>query len=157
MTGCIWIPRRFTVEGGKALTDAWSSINDGGAYNLWVYAPNGFLRSFEGDTTSWSASAIQPEILIEYNTASKQLLLQVRNHGSQASTVTVAPNNELLDAGMQTVTIPSNSTIEVELSLETSANWYDFTVSATGFARRFAGRMEIGLDGISDPAMATHL
>jgi phospholipase C len=41
--------------------------------------------------------------------------------------------------------------------LKTSANWYDFTASATNFVRRFAGRMETGQDGISNPAMATNL
>ncbi|HMI64030.1 MAG TPA: hypothetical protein VK518_24100, partial [Puia sp.] len=34
--------------------------------------------------------------------------------------------------------------------------WYDFTVRVDGFeghARRFAGRVETGEDGVSDPAM----
>jgi phospholipase C len=34
--------------------------------------------------------------------------------------------------------------------------WYDFTASAqkAGFSRRFAGRMETGVDSVSDPAIA---
>ena len=41
--------------------------------------------------------------------------------------------------------------------MENSANgnWYDFTVSAAGFERRFAGRMENGGNLISDPVMVT--
>ncbi len=31
-------------------------------------------------------------------------------------------------------------------------NWYDFTVVGEGFERRFAGRMETGTHGVSDPA-----
>jgi phospholipase C len=39
-------------------------------------------------------------------------------------------------------------------NLAASGNWYDFTVQASNFERRFAGRMESGQHGISDPAMA---
>jgi phospholipase C len=151
------IPRRYTVEAGKSLTDGWSSSADAGAYNLWVYAPNGFVRSFEGNASSWAGSSFKPETLLAYNTTLRQLLLQVRNRGTQANTITVTPNNEFLHVGVQTVTVPAGSTIEVNLSLKTSANWYDFTAAATNFERRFAGRMETGQDGFSDPAMAINL
>ena len=40
------IPRRYTVEAGKGLAGAWHHI--GGAYDLWVIAPNGFHRAFSG-------------------------------------------------------------------------------------------------------------
>ncbi|WP_443089165.1 phospholipase domain-containing protein [Xylophilus sp.] len=39
-----------------------------------------------------------------------------------------------------------------------SGNWYDFSVQCSTqetFARRFAGRVENGRDGVSDPAMGT--
>jgi phospholipase C len=151
------IPRRYTVEAGKSLTDTWSSSADGGAYNLWVYGPNGLVRTFAGNASAWAVGLFKPEILVVYNAASSQLLLQVRNSGSQANTVTVTPNNEFLHVGVQTVSVPVGSTTELELSLKASANWYDFTASAPNFERRFAGRMETGQDGISDPAMATNI
>ena len=34
-----------------------------------------------------------------------------------------------------------------------SGAWYDITVSAEGFERRLAGRIETGRHSISDPAM----
>jgi phospholipase C len=151
------IPRRYTVEAGKSLTGVWSSAAEGGAYNLWVYGPNGFVRSFAGNANTWTASAFKPEILVSYNPALGQLLLQVHNKGSQASTITVTPNNEFLDASTETVTVPADGVIEVTLSLAKSVNWYDFTASSANFTRRFAGRMETGQDGISNPAMATTL
>jgi phospholipase C len=43
------------------------------------------------------------------------------------------------------------------LPLAASHAWYDFSVAvdgATDFARRFAGRVETGKAGSSDPAMA---
>ena len=42
------------------------------------------------------------------------------------------------------------------LSLEHTANWYDFTVRVVGlgaYSRRFAGHMETGRHSLSDPAM----
>ena len=35
--------------------------------------------------------------------------------------------------------------------------WYDFTATASGFTRRFAGRVETGRPSISDPAMGSGL
>jgi phospholipase C len=45
----------------------------------------------------------------------------------------------------------------LSLSLQTTSNWYDFTASAASFTRRFAGRMETGKDGVSNPVFATTL
>lgn len=44
-------------------------------------------------------------------------------------------------------------TVERTWSLDFSGGWYDFTVTAGAFERRFAGRMETGQDSVSDPAM----
>ena len=40
-------------------------------------------------------------------------------------------------------------------NLESSGNWYDFTVEFEdlGYSRRFMGRLETGIESITDPAM----
>jgi phospholipase C len=39
--------------------------------------------------------------------------------------------------------------------VSTSGNWYDLTLQqGQTFVRRFAGRLETGKNGVSDPAMA---
>jgi len=55
--------------------------------------------------------------------------------------------------------VPSRKEVERRWSLNPSGNWYDFTVTVDGSSleRRFAGRVETGGDGISDPAMAAHI
>ena len=40
-------------------------------------------------------------------------------------------------------------------SLVHSGNWYDFTVSGESFERRYAGRLETGAYGTTDPARTT--
>ncbi len=49
------IPRRYTVEAGKTLSDTWT----GGDYDLWVYSTNGFVRTFAGNTQRGAALEVQ--------------------------------------------------------------------------------------------------
>jgi phospholipase C len=151
------IPRRYTVAAGRTLSDVWSSTADGGAYELIVYAPNGFMREFTGNAIAWSGNSFRPEILVVYVPSSSQLSLDIRNDGSKSGSVTVSANNPLMGFESQAFKIPPGAAVAVPLSLTSSANWYDFSVSATDFKRRFAGRMETGRDGISNPAMAMNL
>ncbi len=151
------IPRRYTVEAGKSLADVWSTAADSGNYNLWVYGPNGFVRTFGGNSNSVSAATFKPETTVAYVPRSSQLLLLVRNTGSHANSIVLTPNNQFLGATVQTISIAAGATSEVLLSLTKSSNWYDFTASSTNFQRRFAGRMESGAPGVSDPSMAAHL
>jgi phospholipase C len=146
------IPRRYTVEAGKSLTDTWSSSADGGDYNLWVYGPNGFLRTYQGSAVD--GGAVPPEIQVSYLPASSQLLIQVDDGGSDANGITVTPNNRFMGVGTQTLNATDGGTAQLKLSLAASGFWYDFTASSANFERRFAGRMETGQDGVSDPAMA---
>jgi phospholipase C len=51
------------------------------------------------------------------------------------------------------VTVGAGKTVKREFETSGSGAWYDITVSAEGFERRLAGRIETGRDSISDPAM----
>jgi phospholipase C len=144
------IPRRYTVEAGKDLADVWSSTADAGAYDLWVYGPNGFLRVFRGNT---GTGASMVEVRISYSPGSGEIMLQVQNNGAATEEVTIAPNNRFL-GGTQTLTLSPGGSSPLKLNLATSGYWYDFTASAGNSEQRFAGRMETGQDGFSDPAMA---
>ncbi|MDR6292391.1 MULTISPECIES: phospholipase domain-containing protein [Inquilinus] len=63
-----------------------------------------------------------------------------------------------MPAGDQgTLTVAPGATASRRWSRADSAGWYDFTIAADGFERRFAGRLETGRPGVSDPAMALHL
>ena len=151
------IPRRYTVESGKSLSDAWSTTADGGSYDLRVQGPNGFLRSFTGNASDWSASSFRPEILVDFEPAQSRLALSIQNAGELAGTVELTPSNPLSGIGTQNVFVPAGGTAVVTPMLASTGNWYDFTVSAPAFQRGFAGRMETGKSGFSDPAMAMNL
>jgi phospholipase C len=59
--------------------------------------------------------------------------------------------------GQQTLFVPAHRSAEHSWELAGIGNWYDFTATAAGFTRRFAGRVETGRPSISDPAMASGL
>ena len=153
------IPRRYTVGAGKSLTDVWSTAANGGAYSLYVYGPNGFVRFFDGNTSAVSGGSFKPEIAVDYEAASSSLSVQISNAGPAAKKVTITAN-KYFSGAPASYTVPGNGAIEVSLNLARSFNWYDFTVAGENpadFQRRFAGRLETGADGITDPAMAANL
>jgi phospholipase C len=61
------------------------------------------------------------------------------------------------DADQGTLSLTPGGTASRRWSLADSANWYDLTIAADGFERRFAGRLETGRPGVSDPTMELHL
>ena len=54
---------------------------------------------------------------------------------------------------VQTLSLDAGKTQSVTLDTGASGGWYDVTVSAEGFLRRYAGRLENGHASISDPAV----
>lgn len=147
------IPRRYTVEAGKKLDDQWLAANDG-AYDLEVFGPNGFFRSFKGNT-----NAAQPEISVSYNSPKGGLLVDVKNSSKNTLTVNIIAK-AYQTGGAEIVKLAAGSTKQKSWQLDKSGNWYDFSITLAGdagFERRFAGRVETGKHGISDPEMAAHL
>jgi phospholipase C len=152
------IPRRYTVESGKALTDIWNISTDRGKYDLCVYGPGGFFRAFkdEGESTERIA---RPEMRVSYDKTDGDLLATFRNPGPQACALTIR-DIAYRSGGPEKVEVPPGKSITHRWSLHRSANWYDFIVTAeaiVGFERRFAGRVETGKHGLSDPAMGAAL
>jgi phospholipase C len=151
------IPRRYTVEAGKLLTDSWDAeITDEGAYDLWVYGPNGFVRSFAGSTRASRPATFCPETQICYEPCENRIFLKIHNSGVLTDSVVVQANVYRSD-GPWTLTIAHGETAELNWNVLASGNWYDFSVKANGFERRFAGHVETAQPSISDPAMAQHL
>lgn len=150
------IPRRYTVEAGKALADSWSISADRGNYDLCIYGPGGFFRVFK-NTPSVLQEAVQPEVWVSYDRNQGDLLVSFVNASEQAYTFAIR-DMAYRAGGPSKVEVPAGKIIKHRWSLQHSANWYDFSVSVDGldgFERRFAGRVETGKHGLSDPAMGT--
>ena len=171
------LPRRFMVEAGKRLDDVWNAgVDDAGAYDLWVLGPNGFHRHFKGNLNALRARGVaQPEIRVGYDPRGGDVYLQLRNEGTRDCRFLVQSNKVYVPergiggdgqgedeggngvgSGNWQVKVKAGAQAERHWKLKNSGYWYDFVVTCDAdpaFSRRFAGRLETGRHGVSDPAM----
>jgi len=151
------VPRRYTVEPGKLLNDSWTPAA-GGAYDLSVFGPNGYFRRFRGVLPATLSGGVGlPEVRVCYDTANGDVHLEMHNLGNISCNVTVTPSGYRTDGPWNFALAPGQVVVQ-QWDLSYSKHWYDFSVTANvdsgnTFLRRFAGRVETGADGISDPEM----
>ena len=148
-------PRRYTIEAGKELNDQWNAAGSDAGYDLLVIGPNGFLREFRGQLPSSAVAGAQPQLKLEYDATRNWLELCSWNEGDQPCTLQISANVYPETELPSSLRIGHRPTRQ-RWSIEESANWYDFTLTSQalpGWSRRFAGRMENGQHGLSDPAL----
>jgi phospholipase C len=142
--------RAYAVAPGGRVTDQWELGGfEGGQYRLCICGPNGFLRELAG-------SAEDPQIVVrpEYQRSGDLVLVVANQDKGRSHTVQIA-NHMYKGRDLRAVMKPGGEQ-RLPLRLADSHCWYDFTVhvaGADGFARRFAGRVETGKPGYSDPVM----
>ncbi len=144
-------PRRYTVEAGKQLRGHWLP-DTAGHYDLWVLGPHGFHRHFCGHLGGESAA---PALRAAFGDAAGTLALALVNPGQTTINCTVV--SEAYPAlGRWEVRVAPGATQVQVWQLVATGYWYDLRLQVhelPGFARRLAGRLETGRDGISDPAL----
>ncbi|GIG69098.1 phosphocholine-specific phospholipase C [Phytomonospora endophytica] len=151
-------PWRYTVGAGKTATDYWQAGTPAGAYDLIVSGPNGFLHRFTGNrVTATTTGNADPEVTMRYAPAQNLVYLTMTNKGQKACVITVRGNNR--PGGPWTYPLAAGQTVEDSFTIANGMKgWYDLTATADtadGFLRRFAGRVENGSAGISDPIMGS--
>ncbi|WP_328906444.1 phospholipase C, phosphocholine-specific [Streptomyces sp. NBC_00234] len=143
-------PWTYTAEAGKTLSDTWNTSYSKGVYDLWVYGPNGFLRTFRGPGTTAG-----PEVTARHDNVAGTVVLTMTNPGATAVNLTLS---NAYGGATQTFKVAKGATVTHTADLRASARWYDLTVVSDGnstFRRRFAGHVETGAPGVSDPAIIT--
>ncbi|MFD0318432.1 phosphocholine-specific phospholipase C [Streptomyces flavalbus] len=141
-------PWTYTTEAGTSVSDTWNTAYSDGVYDLTVHGPAGFLRAFKGE-----GGARGPEVTARHRGDDVELTLT--NHGDRTARLTLA---NAYDGRSRTLTVPRGATVRHTVDLGASRRWYDLTVThATdpAFLRRFAGHVENGRPGVSDPATIT--
>jgi len=142
--------RAFAVAAGDRLTDTWEIGGfEGGVYRLHICGPNGFLREFAG-TADDPAIDLQCRYLrtgdVELHAASRL---------TSPCTLNVA--DVAYKSGNRSLVLAPGAKRSLVMRLARSHQWYDFAVTVAGqarYRRRYAGRVETGKAGFSDPAMA---
>jgi phospholipase C len=141
-------PWSYTTEAGKSVTDTWEPARSQGAYDLTVHGPNGFLRVFEGP-----GGAAGAEVTARH--ADDHVVLTLTNRGSRPARLKVTCG---YGGRTRTFTLRAGATVRHTVGLAASRRWYDLTVTCDAepaFVRRFAGHVENGRPGVSDPAVTT--
>ena len=148
----------YGVRAGDTVTDSWPLGEfENQRYHLRVYGPNGFYRELKGDAGDPSV-----DIRLDYQktTGAKYAptgngILQLANTGGRSCVVEVT--DHAYGGHYPAKSLAAGATAALPLSLTASQGWYDFSVRVRGyegFEKRYAGRIETGRDGISDPQMA---
>jgi phospholipase C len=142
--------RAYAVAAGQRVTDTWEIAGfPGGVYHLRVCGPNGFLREFAG-----TAGDPAVDLRCRYLRTG-----DVELHASSRLQVPCTLNVTDLGykSGKHSMRLGAGAKRSLVLHLGGSHQWYDFSVTVAGagqYLRRYAGRVETGKSGFSDPAMA---
>ncbi|MBD2751303.1 phosphocholine-specific phospholipase C [Spirosoma validum] len=148
--------RSYTVATGDQLSDFWPADVP---YHLRIYGPNGFFRDFKG------APGNPPiEISCEYERdARKQftgnVVVKLKNTDAQRTYQVQLVDNSYHTKSEQKILDKAGTKgaqQSIVLTLKGSYNWYDFSVKVAGFdtfLQQYAGRVETGKPGYTDPLM----
>jgi phospholipase C len=150
------VPRRYTIEAGKSLTDQISVDADGGSYDLHVLAPGGFVRRFAGTVPLDGERYALPEVKLLALAAEGCIEVHAWNDGQDTCVIKASPNAYRSDRPFSLELHAGQVPRTVHWSLRRSGYWYDFTIVCpmlAGWQRRFAGRLENGQAGVTDPAL----
>jgi phospholipase C len=132
--------RSYAVAAGEKVTDEWLPGNDG-RYHLQVHGPNGFYREFKGATTD-------PVLKMQCTHLSQKIQLNLRdNKAIQQHSFEVTDNYS-----KQRVRYINGI---VSIDTTKTFGWYDFNIKISGseLLIRYAGKIENGKTGQTDPAM----
>ncbi len=150
--------RQYAVAAGKNVKDHWpiEAFADK-KYHIEIYGPNGFYRMHKGNAHNPDVDISCAYETMKQNgkipTGNIELKLVNRNL-AQAYTVEIVDN--AYKSGSQKKVLDKGASANIVLDLSKSYSWYDFSVRISGagtFEKRYAGRVETGKVGFSDPLM----
>lgn len=147
-------PKRYTVDANTELAGKWPLATDG-SYDLEILGPNGFLRRVSGRAKAPAPMAGTLEVRAGYVSGTDDLQLEFANHDTVPHTLTVT--DQAYGAQASRHHLPAGGRVKLHWALSSSNAWYDLTVAAdnpTDFARRYAGHVETGKPGKTDPALS---
>jgi phospholipase C len=149
--------RDYAVAAGSHVEDSWALKDfERGVYHLSVYGPNGFYREFIG-----TANDPPFDVRLAYDRTagfvalSGNVRMDVTNRDAkQAFPIEVRDNAYRAPDLRRTIETAAEVTIAIDT--KPGLGWYDLSVRIDGkepYRRRYAGRVETGAWGYSDPAM----
>lgn len=146
-------PARYTLDAQTQLTAEWP-VDTGGACDIEVLGPNGFLRQFVAKAQDVGLPADGSLQVRASYTAAAQLRLTLLNDGPTACSMTIHDN--AYGATARVCRLPAGGSKDMHWELASSNGWYDLSVAAATPANgswRFAGHVETGNSSMTDPVL----
>jgi phospholipase C len=149
--------RNYAVAAGDRLEDVWRlGAFQQGEYEIAVYGPNGFFRQFRGGTDDPRLQITIDEVSLpkDGSDASSKIEVRLLNQSDKSRVVNLTDNSYCAPNLKRVVS--AGQIVKLVVDAAASDRWYDFSLRVEGFARfekRYAGRIETGAWGSSDPAM----
>jgi phospholipase C len=138
----------YAVKAGDAITETWKTEDfENGNYQLSVYGPNGFYREFKGNSAD-------PRVEITVDVFKETLRIRLINNSNKSVRLKITDNS--YGAKTFDVVLGGSKTASSYIDVSKSHGWYDITLSMNNneaFAQTFAGRIETGRPGRTDPLM----
>jgi phospholipase C len=147
-------PWHFTIGAGDAFShEAWFDPAVATDYDLTVRGPNGFYRRYAGAVAATG-------LAVDAQPRGEAIAIALVNRGPRQADVLIAMDPRYPVAGERRhrIAIAPGQSMTVVCALGPSDNWYDLTVSdegLAGFSRRFAGKVESGRPGKTDPGIGS--
>jgi phospholipase C len=144
----------FAVKAGDEIEYHWPlAFFEGEQYHLKVYGPNGFFREFMGSKANAGIEATC-EPLKKRKKANGHLKVNIKNRGNQ--TLKLKWVEDKYHKKEKAFDLKPGAKERFTLNTTSSQGWYDFSVFSPEMKSikvRYAGRLETGADGVSDPYM----
>jgi phospholipase C len=143
-------PWTYTVQPQGELTDSFKFESYGEvAYDLSVYGPNGFFRTYKAGSGSRADANFQSSIV--YSIARGGIIVQSQNLGEESAELQI---RSLYDNEIVTKIVEPVSLVTRFWSLQKTFGWYNLVLSLQSdpyFQQRFAGHLETGKPSRTDP------
>lgn len=149
-------PWHFTIGAGdRHTTEAWQAEAPGAEYDMTLRGPNGFWRRYAGRL---GEARLVAEATLEELPADRAVTLQLENGSGRPLVFTIEMDSAYAPSGpaVRQVTVAPGVSAALPWALEASHGWYDLTVAIEGddaFLRRFAGKIDNGAAGLTDPGI----
>jgi phospholipase C len=144
-------PWTYTVGALARVSDTWAvRSREQNTYDLSVYGPNGFFRSFKGSVNGTEKANLAVKVTYD---GEPGLTLDLHNRSTARARVRIS------DAySRQTVThlLEAGRLFVWHWPVPLSFGWYDLAIEVDSdptFQQRIAGHVETGSDSVSDPAL----
>jgi len=151
-------PWHFTIGAGDAHTAEDWGVAPTGPYDLTLRGPNGYWRRYAGQR---GAAAVEALLVEHADKGAIELVLV--NDSAERVTFLAAMDAAypVASARDQRLAVAPGASGKLLLPLDASDNWYDLGVTVDGtagdgaqaFLRRFAGKLETGRTGKTDPGI----